>query len=151
MFTHIIRSGGRKITYQNAGVDCAFVGALSSGFCNWRIDFIESFMVEQQDGQNSVRVQEARRRQVGFAAFVAGVAVTLAFFAFFPGLPHIIDWGAILLSLAVGGLAQWGCRSWMTTAARKRAKAAHDSSGRDTTTDWPPLLVGALIAAINAG
>ncbi len=39
MFTHIIRGGGRKITYQNAGVDCAFVGALSSGFCNWRIDF----------------------------------------------------------------------------------------------------------------
>lgn len=39
MFTHIIRGGGRKITYQNAGVDCAFVAALSSGFCNWRIDF----------------------------------------------------------------------------------------------------------------
>ncbi|WP_030345224.1 hypothetical protein [Streptomyces sp. NRRL S-1022] len=39
MFTHIIRGTGRKITYQNAGVDCAFVAALSSGFCNWRIDF----------------------------------------------------------------------------------------------------------------
>ncbi|MFJ9900393.1 hypothetical protein ACIQPR_44395 [Streptomyces sp. NPDC091280] len=39
VFTHIIRGGGRKISYQNAGVDCAFVGALSSGFCNWRIDF----------------------------------------------------------------------------------------------------------------
>ncbi|BBC35493.1 uncharacterized protein SGFS_067870 [Streptomyces graminofaciens] len=39
MFTHIVRGSGRKITYQNAGVDCAFVGALSSGFCNWRIDF----------------------------------------------------------------------------------------------------------------
>ncbi|MDX3532105.1 hypothetical protein P1P75_38370 [Streptomyces sp. ID05-39B] len=39
MFTHIIRGSGKKITYQNAGVDCAFVGALSSGFCNWRIDF----------------------------------------------------------------------------------------------------------------
>ncbi|WP_432067050.1 hypothetical protein [Streptomyces sp. C10-9-1] len=37
-FTHIIRGGG-KITYQNAGVDCGFVAALSSGFCNWRIDF----------------------------------------------------------------------------------------------------------------
>ena len=24
MFTHVIRGGGRKITYQNAGVDCAF-------------------------------------------------------------------------------------------------------------------------------
>ncbi|MGW3103156.1 hypothetical protein [Streptomyces sp. NPDC001100] len=39
LFTHIIRGSGRKISYQNAGVDCAFVGALSSGFCNWRIDF----------------------------------------------------------------------------------------------------------------
>ncbi|MFC8515673.1 hypothetical protein [Streptomyces sp. NPDC057257] len=39
LFTHIIRGSGRKITYQNAGVDCAFVAALGSGFCNWRIDF----------------------------------------------------------------------------------------------------------------
>ncbi|MEV7994189.1 hypothetical protein AB0O67_20365 [Streptomyces sp. NPDC086077] len=39
MFTHVIRGSGRKITYQNAGVDCAFVAALNSGFCNWRIDF----------------------------------------------------------------------------------------------------------------
>jgi hypothetical protein len=39
MFTHVIRGSGRRITYQNAGVDCAFVAALSSGFCNWRIDF----------------------------------------------------------------------------------------------------------------
>ncbi|MDJ0385854.1 hypothetical protein [Streptomyces sp. G-G2] len=39
MFTHIIRGTGKKITYQNAGVDCGFVGALNAGFCNWRIDF----------------------------------------------------------------------------------------------------------------
>ncbi|MFJ9538018.1 hypothetical protein ACIRPX_12240 [Streptomyces sp. NPDC101225] len=39
LFTHVIRGSGRRITYQNAGVDCAFVGALGSGFCNWRIDF----------------------------------------------------------------------------------------------------------------
>ncbi|WP_438293168.1 hypothetical protein [Streptomyces sp. HUAS TT7] len=39
MFTHIIRGGGRTITYRNAGVGCGFVGALHSGFCNWRIDF----------------------------------------------------------------------------------------------------------------
>ncbi|MFB7755716.1 hypothetical protein ACFC18_39910, partial [Streptomyces sp. NPDC056121] len=38
-FTHIIRGSGKKITYQNAGVDCAFVAALGTGFCNWRIDF----------------------------------------------------------------------------------------------------------------
>ncbi|MGW5394734.1 hypothetical protein [Streptomyces sp. NPDC003952] len=39
MFTHVVRGEGKKITYQNAGVDCGFVGALNSGFCNWRIDF----------------------------------------------------------------------------------------------------------------
>ncbi|GHE65774.1 hypothetical protein [Streptomyces vinaceus] len=39
MFTHIIRGEGKTITYQNAGVDCGFVGALNAGFCNWRIDF----------------------------------------------------------------------------------------------------------------
>ncbi|WP_245877684.1 hypothetical protein [Streptomyces glaucescens] len=39
MFTHAIRGSGKKITYQNAGVDCAFVAALGTGFCNWRIDF----------------------------------------------------------------------------------------------------------------
>ncbi|MFB8772855.1 hypothetical protein [Streptomyces broussonetiae] len=39
MFTHVIRGSGKRITYQNAGVDCAFVAALGSGFCNWRIDF----------------------------------------------------------------------------------------------------------------
>ncbi|SMF62956.1 hypothetical protein SAMN02745830_04861 [Streptomyces sp. Amel2xC10] len=39
LFTHVIRGSGKEITYENAGVDCAYVGALSSGFCNWRIDF----------------------------------------------------------------------------------------------------------------
>ncbi|SDN46678.1 hypothetical protein SAMN05444921_127122 [Streptomyces wuyuanensis] len=39
MFSHIIRGQGKDITYQNAGVDCGFVGALNAGFCNWRIDF----------------------------------------------------------------------------------------------------------------
>jgi hypothetical protein len=38
-FTHIIRGAGKTIRYQNAGVDCAFVAALTRGFCNWRIDF----------------------------------------------------------------------------------------------------------------
>ncbi|MEV7284359.1 hypothetical protein AB0O01_07295 [Streptomyces sp. NPDC093252] len=39
MFTHVVRGSGKRITAQNAGVDCGFVAALSSGFCNWRIDF----------------------------------------------------------------------------------------------------------------
>ena len=78
------------------------MAALSSGFCNWRIDFTYAEI----------------------AAFVAGVTVALAFFAFFaffPGLPHVIDWGAVLLSLLMGGLARWGCRAWLTKAARKKA------------------------------
>ncbi|MFK0168204.1 hypothetical protein ACIQU5_05330 [Streptomyces sp. NPDC090306] len=29
----------RRRRASDAGVDCGFVGALNSGFCNWRIDF----------------------------------------------------------------------------------------------------------------
>ncbi|MER5727382.1 hypothetical protein ABT084_03305 [Streptomyces sp. NPDC002138] len=57
--------------------------------------------------------REARLRRSGIAAFLTGAAACLAFFAFFPGLPHVIDWGAILASLAVGALARWAWRSHM--------------------------------------
>lgn len=60
-------------------------------------------MVDQQQGRE--QAQEARRRSAGVAAFVAGLAVTLAFFGFFPGLPHVIDWGAIVVAVLVGALA----------------------------------------------
>ncbi|MGW5638958.1 hypothetical protein [Streptomyces sp. NPDC003832] len=56
---------------------------------------------------------EVRRRSAGIAAFVAGLVVALAFFAFFPGLPHVIDWGAIVVAVLAGALARWGCQSWM--------------------------------------
>ncbi|WP_345042573.1 hypothetical protein [Streptomyces sannanensis] len=74
-------------------------------------------MSDQQQGQD-----EAGRtpRQAGIAAFVTGLVVTLGFFAFFPGLPHVIDWGAILLSLAVGGIARWACRAWLTKRSADR-------------------------------
>ncbi|WP_369388853.1 hypothetical protein AB5J72_15610 [Streptomyces sp. CG1] len=179
MFTHIIRGDGRRITYQNAGVDCAFVAALSSGFCNWRIDFSyadtdnrtyrtsrgrthteckidpmrnnspqtlprygkacahlyvngvrrvshattsrsEPFMVAQQQRTHADQAWEARRKRAGIAAFLVGLGATLAFFALWPGLPHVIDWGAVLAALAVGGLARWSCRSWMTRTARRK-------------------------------
>lgn len=42
-----------------------------------------------------------------------GAGLVLGFFAFFPGLPHVIDWGAILVSLVGGGIARWACRAWM--------------------------------------
>ncbi len=70
-------------------------------------------MVDRQDGQSALQRQEARRRRVGNVAFLVGMALVLAFFGFSPGLPHVIDWGAILVSLVGGGLARWRCRAWM--------------------------------------
>ncbi|BBC35492.1 hypothetical protein SGFS_067860 [Streptomyces graminofaciens] len=63
-------------------------------------------MIEQQKGPNSDQGLKTRRRRAGIAAFLVGLVATLAFCAFLPGLPHVIDWGAILVSLAVGGLAR---------------------------------------------
>ncbi|MFE0671924.1 hypothetical protein [Streptomyces sp. NPDC058867] len=75
-------------------------------------------MTEQQQGPGQDRVADARRRRAGIVAFLAGFVVALAFFAFFPGLPHVIDWGAVLVALAVGALARWACQSWITRAAK---------------------------------
>ncbi|MDL5202667.1 hypothetical protein [Streptomyces sp. ALI-76-A] len=50
---------------------------------------------------------------------MAGLVVTLAFFAFFPGLPHIIDWGAIVVAVLAGALARWVCQSWMGKWSRE--------------------------------
>jgi hypothetical protein len=76
-------------------------------------------MVEQQ---REVLGQEwkNRRRQAGIVAFVVGFVSALAFFAFCPGLPHIIDWGAILVALSAGALARWACQSWMARAAASK-------------------------------
>ncbi|WP_128381234.1 hypothetical protein [Streptomyces cavernae] len=76
-------------------------------------------MTEQQEGQNLDQAWETRRRRAGIIAFLGGLVATLAFFALFPGLPHVLDWGAILMSLAVGGLARWACQSQMTKTAEK--------------------------------
>ncbi|MBC9717811.1 hypothetical protein H9Y04_35300 [Streptomyces sp. TRM66268-LWL] len=73
-------------------------------------------MIDQEQEQ----AVEIRLRRAGIAAFAAGLVGTLAFFAFFPGLPHVIDWGAIVTALIVGALARWACQSWM----RKRG-ASH--------------------------
>ncbi|MEU9159062.1 hypothetical protein AB0D29_02080 [Streptomyces sp. NPDC048424] len=56
---------------------------------------------------------EGKRRRAGIAAFLIGAAASFACFAFLPGLPHVIDWGAIIVSLAVGGLARWAWQSHM--------------------------------------
>ncbi|MGW3103155.1 hypothetical protein [Streptomyces sp. NPDC001100] len=80
-------------------------------------------MIEQNKDQGSDQAWRTRRRRAGITAFFSGLVAALAFFAFFPGLPHVIDWGAILVSLAVGGLAQWCCQSWITRAAKAKSKA----------------------------
>lgn len=79
-------------------------------------------MIEQPNEPDPNQGLKTRRRQAGIAAFLVGLVASLSFFAFFPGLPHVIDWGAILASLAVGGLARWGCRSWITRTAKQRTE-----------------------------
>ncbi|MFI6660412.1 hypothetical protein ACIBL8_33300 [Streptomyces sp. NPDC050523] len=66
--------------------------------------------------EQSTRSWETRRRWVGNGAFLAAFVAGIAFFGFFPGLPHVIDWGAVVMSLVVGGLARWMCRSRMAKA-----------------------------------
>ncbi|MEU1402407.1 hypothetical protein ABZ471_08580 [Streptomyces sp. NPDC005728] len=76
-------------------------------------------MVEQQQRKNADQVGETRRHRAGIAAFFGCLVATLAFFAFCPGLPHVIDWGAVLAAIAVGALARWSCQSWMARRARE--------------------------------
>lgn len=74
-------------------------------------------MIDQQQGRD--QRWEARRRSAGTAVFVASFVVTLIFFAFFPGLPHVIDWGAIVVAVLAGALARWVCQSWMGKRSRE--------------------------------
>ncbi|ALO93891.1 hypothetical protein AQJ11_01470 [Streptomyces corchorusii] len=75
-------------------------------------------MSEQERGPGRGRAEDVRRRWVGGGAFVVGLVGALAFFAFFPGLPHVIDWGAVLVALGVGGLMRWGCVAWLGRRGR---------------------------------
>ncbi|MEV5435145.1 hypothetical protein AB0K80_03780 [Streptomyces sp. NPDC052682] len=69
-------------------------------------------MTEQQ-GERADQASAARRRRAEVGGFVVGLVAALAFFAFFPELPHVIDWGAIVVSLAVGAVGRWVCRVWL--------------------------------------
>ncbi|MFE9682639.1 hypothetical protein [Streptomyces sp. NPDC006285] len=82
-------------------------------------------MIEQQKDPEPDQAWRERRRRSGIVAFLVGLVAALAFFAFFPGLPHVIDWGAILASLAVGGLARWTCQAWITRTAKEKDIAEH--------------------------
>ncbi|MET9057344.1 hypothetical protein [Streptomyces antibioticus] len=75
-------------------------------------------MTDQQQGRQQAGV--VRRRSVEIAGFAAGFVLTLAFFAFFPGLPHVIDWGAIIVAVLVGALARWICQYWMGKKSKER-------------------------------
>ncbi|MFJ9723286.1 hypothetical protein ACIRP3_11100 [Streptomyces sp. NPDC101209] len=79
-------------------------------------------MVVQEQSNELDRPFEARRRRAGIVAFTAGVVATLGFFAFCPGLPHVIDWGAVLAALLAGALARWirVSRMTSTTESTKR-------------------------------
>ncbi|MET9604029.1 hypothetical protein ABZZ17_03065 [Streptomyces sp. NPDC006512] len=77
---------------------------------------------------------EAERRRAGLAAFLIGAAASSAFFAFFPGLPHVIDWGAIAVALTVGALARWACRS--------RMKRSHTAPSQDAAHHLPAPRAG---------
>ena len=79
-------------------------------------------MVEQHPAENLQQEREPRQQRAGFVAFLVGTVGTLGFFAFWPGLPHVIDWGAILVAIAVGGLARSACRSWMAKTAQKKSE-----------------------------
>lgn len=57
--------------------------------------------------------QRQQLRRAGIVAFAAASAVTLAFFAFFPGLPHVVDWGAVLVALGLGAGARYVVRGWV--------------------------------------
>ncbi|MFJ9116044.1 hypothetical protein ACIRJO_10930 [Streptomyces sp. NPDC102394] len=75
-------------------------------------------MAEQEQRNEPDRLWKTRRRRAGIVAFVAGVVATLALFAFVPGLPHVIDWGAILMALLAGALARWTRLSRMTSTTQ---------------------------------
>ncbi|OIJ67202.1 hypothetical protein [Streptomyces mangrovisoli] len=74
-------------------------------------------MIEQQRKEDD-QACATRRHRAGLAAFLTGLIATLVFFAACPGLPHVIDWGAIFTAVAVGGLSRWGWLAWMRRAAR---------------------------------
>ncbi|MYR40763.1 hypothetical protein [Streptomyces sp. SID5910] len=63
---------------------------------------------------------EEQGQRAGIVAFLVGLIAALAFFAFFPGMPHVIDWGAILVSLGVGVLARLGWRAWRAKTDKER-------------------------------
>ncbi|WP_333762129.1 hypothetical protein [Streptomyces sp. IBSBF 2390] len=78
-------------------------------------------MTDQQQTEDLDQVWEVRRRWVGIVAFLFGAGVVLGFFGFWPGLPHVVDWGAVLMAVLVGAVARWAAQRWVNRLARRRA------------------------------
>nr|WP_151771847.1 hypothetical protein [Streptomyces abyssomicinicus] len=62
------------------------------------------------------------RRRASVAAFVAGVVAGLGFLLFFPGLPHVIDRGALPVAPALGVVARAGCLAWPDRRGADRSR-----------------------------
>lgn len=78
-------------------------------------------MNDQRHGADAAEKEDViRLRRACVASFVVGFGASLAFFVFFPGMPHVVDLGAVLVSLLVGGAAQWWCRVLMVRRAASR-------------------------------
>ncbi|MEU3949413.1 hypothetical protein [Streptomyces sp. NPDC029526] len=73
-------------------------------------------MNEQQERETGTRsARGVRRRRSGVIPFLVGLVAGLVFFGFFPGLPHVIDGGAVLVSLILGALTRW---AWLARTDR---------------------------------
>ncbi|ROP53565.1 hypothetical protein [Streptomyces sp. PanSC9] len=77
-------------------------------------------MTDQQQTEDLDQVWEVRRRWVGIVAFLFGAGVVLGFFGFWPGLPHVVDWGAVLVAVLVGAVARWAAQRWVNRLARRK-------------------------------
>ncbi|GHD34766.1 hypothetical protein GCM10010335_29170 [Streptomyces galbus] len=73
----------------------------------------EEFLMIEQRTQESSGAEGRAASVAGGMGFLGGFATGIGFFAFFPGLPHVVDWGAILVAVGVGGLVRWGVRWWV--------------------------------------
>ncbi|CAL9507191.1 hypothetical protein [Streptomyces sp. enrichment culture] len=71
--------------------------------------------MNEQQARGTRSTRGVRRQRGGTVAFLLGLVAGLVFFGFCPGLPHVIDEGAVLVSLTVGALARW---TWLARCDR---------------------------------
>ncbi|MFI1375060.1 hypothetical protein ACH4UY_23960 [Streptomyces longwoodensis] len=69
--------------------------------------------MSEQQAQGACGTDGQSTSPAGGVGFLGGFVGAVLFFGFFPGLPHVIDWGAVLVSVGVGVLVRWGVRWWV--------------------------------------